>query len=198
MSKISIEGNASGTGTLTIAAPNTNTNRTLNLPDAAGTFVVSGTTPSLNGVAFPASQVASADANTLDDYEEGTWTPTIIGSTTAGTATYSGQVASYTKIGRMVQIVGYINWSSGTGTGAAMRIAGLPFTVLSSANADDAPCSIHPSNITTSASTVIGATFRSNNTNIGIVEIPVGNGTTGNCAYDAAGYAYFAGTYMTT
>jgi len=36
MSKVKIEGNASGTGTLTIAAPNTNTDRTLTLPDAAG------------------------------------------------------------------------------------------------------------------------------------------------------------------
>jgi hypothetical protein len=164
------------------------------------TIGVGGATPSASGsgISFPATQSASSDANTLDDYEEGTWTPTIIGTTTAGTATYSGQVASYTKIGRMVQIVGYINWSSGTGTGPAMRIVGLPFTVLSSANADDAPCSIYTGNITTSASTVIGATFRSNNTNIGIVEVPVGNGSTGNCAYDASGYAYFAGTYMTT
>jgi hypothetical protein len=163
------------------------------------TIGVGDATPSASGsgISFPATQSASSDANTLDDYEEGTWTPTIIGTTTAGTATYSGQVASYTKIGRMVQIVGYINWSSGTGTGPAMRIAGLPFTVLSSANADDAPCSIYTGNITTSASTVIGAAFRSNNTNIAIVEVPVGNGTTGNCAYDASGYAYFAGTYIT-
>src|SRR5210317_1811719 len=36
MSKVKIEGNASGTGTLTIAAPNTNTDRTLTLPDGAG------------------------------------------------------------------------------------------------------------------------------------------------------------------
>ena len=165
------------------------------------TFVLQGGVSSTGvGIAFPADQTtvgASSDANTLDDYEEGSWTPTIIGSDTAGTATYSGQVASYTKIGRMVQIVGYISWSSGTGTGAGMRIAGLPFTVLSSANADDAPCSIYTGNITTSASTVIGAAFRSNNTNIGIFEVPVGNGTTGNCAYDVAGYAYFAGTYIT-
>jgi hypothetical protein len=42
MSKIALSGNASGTGTLTIAAPNTNTDRTLDLPDAAGTIQVSG------------------------------------------------------------------------------------------------------------------------------------------------------------
>lgn len=42
MSNIALEGNTSGTGTLTIAAPNTNTDRTLNLPDEAGTILTSG------------------------------------------------------------------------------------------------------------------------------------------------------------
>lgn len=44
MSKISIEGNASGTGTLTIAAPNTNSNYTLTLPEATGTVVARSST----------------------------------------------------------------------------------------------------------------------------------------------------------
>ena len=44
MSKISLSGNASGTGTLTIAAPNTNTDRTLNLPDSAGTLATAEST----------------------------------------------------------------------------------------------------------------------------------------------------------
>jgi hypothetical protein len=73
VSKISLAPDASGTGIFTIASPNSNTNRTLTLPDATGTVVISGTTPSLNGITFPATQVASADANTLDDYEEGTF-----------------------------------------------------------------------------------------------------------------------------
>jgi hypothetical protein len=41
MSKVKIEGNASGTGTFTIAAPNSNTDRTFNLPDEAGTVLTS-------------------------------------------------------------------------------------------------------------------------------------------------------------
>lgn len=43
MSKIALTGNASGTGTLTIAAPNTSTDRTLTLPDAAGTMMLTNT-----------------------------------------------------------------------------------------------------------------------------------------------------------
>ena len=42
MSKVAIQGNASGTGTFTIAAPNSNTDRTLTLPDEAGTVVTTG------------------------------------------------------------------------------------------------------------------------------------------------------------
>jgi hypothetical protein len=44
MSKISLSGNASGTGTLTIAAPNTNSDRTLTLPDSAGTLATAEST----------------------------------------------------------------------------------------------------------------------------------------------------------
>ena len=117
MSKIAIEGNALGSGTLTIAAPNTSTNRTITLADATGTMVVSGTTPSLNGITFPATQVASAGANTLDDYEEGTFTPTAYGSATEGTTTYVARAGRYTKIGNMVFIEVHMEVSAMTGTG---------------------------------------------------------------------------------
>ena len=129
MSKIAIEGNASGTGTLTIAAPNTNTNRTLNLPDAAGTFVVSGTTPSLNGVTFPASQVASADANTLDDYEEGTFDVTLTPASGSITLNSSVNSLSYTRIGRLVTCTGNIVVSSVSSPTGSITFSGLPFSV---------------------------------------------------------------------
>ena len=50
-------------------------------------------------IKFPATQVPSADANTLDDYEEGAWTPTITNITITGT---NQSVFKYTKIGRLV------------------------------------------------------------------------------------------------
>jgi len=133
LSKISLEGNASGTGTFTIASPNSNTNRTLTLPDSTGTVVVSGTTPSFNGIAFPATQSASADANTLDDYEEGSFTPTVtFGGASAGityNASFTG--ATYTKIGNRVCVSGYLVLTDkGSSTGAA-SIGNLPFTSAS-------------------------------------------------------------------
>jgi microcystin-dependent protein len=42
MSQVTLQGNASGTGIFTLAAPNSNTNRTLNLPDAGGTLIATG------------------------------------------------------------------------------------------------------------------------------------------------------------
>lgn len=71
---------------------------------------------------FPATQVPSADANTLDDYEEGTWTPSL-----GGTATYSVQSGRYTKIGRLVTYTWQITVNS-IGTGSASTVSGLPFT----------------------------------------------------------------------
>jgi hypothetical protein len=129
LSKIALSGNASGTGTFTIASPDSNTDRTLNLPDAAGTVVVTGTTPALNGITVPASQVTSADANTLDDYEEGTWTPTLLWGGNAVGLTYGQRDGVYTKVGNIVTVnftVILTNKGSSTGTGA---ITGFPFSV---------------------------------------------------------------------
>lgn len=80
------------------------------------------------GLAFPATQAASSNANTLDDYEEGTWTPVVEGSSTAGSGSYSTQTGLYTKIGRMVYYFGRTIYTGHTGTGN-LYITGLPFTV---------------------------------------------------------------------
>jgi hypothetical protein len=82
-----------------------------------------------NGIKFPATQVSSADGNTLDDYEEGTWTPALTyDSGTSGVA-YASRVGKYTKIGRQVFAEFQIGLSSkGTGSGEVF-VSGLPFTV---------------------------------------------------------------------
>jgi hypothetical protein len=60
MSKISLEGNVSGSGTLTIAAPNTNSNFTLTLPDNTGTIVTTGTTTGISASAISTGTLAAA------------------------------------------------------------------------------------------------------------------------------------------
>lgn len=77
-------------------------------------------------VNFPDSQNASSDANVLDDYEEGTWTPVVAGSSAAGSGSYSTQSGTYIKIGAHVTLIAWIAYSSHTGTGN-LTITGLPF-----------------------------------------------------------------------
>lgn len=140
MSSIKLSPNASGTGIFTIAAPNSNTDRTLTLPDNSGTVQVSGnpisgTTGTFTGlvdisaagagqIKFPATQNASSDANTLDDYEEGTWTPVL---NNTGSGSYDIQRGSYVKVGKLVLCVGVLVKNSGTVTGG-VTVSGLPFT----------------------------------------------------------------------
>jgi len=71
----------------------------------------------------------TGSANYLDDYEEGTWSPVVIGSSTSGTTTYSRQSGYYTKVGRLVTAWFDLGWSSHTGTGG-LKIS-LPFAVSS-------------------------------------------------------------------
>jgi hypothetical protein len=90
---------------------------------------IGGATPSTGGIQFPATQVAIANANNLDDYEEGTWTPGIkFGASTAG-ITYSSQAGTYTKIGRQVTVNGFFILSNKGAAAGAASITGLPFTI---------------------------------------------------------------------
>jgi len=98
---------------------------------SASTIGVGGTTPAASGagITFPATQSASSDANTLDDYEEGTWTPTL--SLQSGTSTGGSAYGTYVKIGKQVSITVYVN--AGTVTSGLLNgIYNLPFTSQSS------------------------------------------------------------------
>ena len=81
------------------------------------------------GITFPATAVAASDPNTLDDYEEGTWTPTVRGSATAGTYQLASHLSHYTKIGRTVQLTSRITLAASiTGGGVGdLWITGVPF-----------------------------------------------------------------------
>jgi hypothetical protein len=91
--------------------------------NAFGIGLGTGVPASGIGITFPATQSASSNANTLDDYEEGTWTPTI-----TGVSTYTAQNAVYTKIGKFVTVYGEIEATDPGGL-AAFDIASLPFAI---------------------------------------------------------------------
>ena len=206
MSKIKFQGNARGTGVLTITSPNTNADRTITLPDedvtlGAGTpsiddngnataitidsnenlligkttyvggsgvtgidirpagmvniaregdtlmymnrktsdgdiveFRKDGTTKGSIGVTSSGAYITlggTGSANTLEDYEEGTWTPTFAGATMSPGNT----VAYYTKIGRQVFFQWYSSTVSISSASGGAEISGLPFTASSATEA---------------------------------------------------------------
>jgi hypothetical protein len=98
---------------------------TLTTPSFTTTIGVGAATPSASGagITFPNTQSASTNANTLDDYEEGTWTPLFDGS---GSITYNAQTGTYTKVGRLVTAVFYIDVASAS-RNSVTTILGLPF-----------------------------------------------------------------------
>lgn len=76
---------------------------------------------------FPAIQVPSADPNVLDDYEEGTWLPALTGVSGGSGQTYSSQVGSYVKVGKLVHAVGTFRLATkGTFNGVVVMV-GWPF-----------------------------------------------------------------------
>ena len=76
------------------------------------------------GIAFPATQSASSDANTLDDYEEGSWTPAL---TDGYTRTYGNRVGRYIKVGKLVYVFGQIQGSTRSGSPNGSLYITLPF-----------------------------------------------------------------------
>ena len=87
--------------------------------------------PTFNGIQFPSAQVASSDVNTLDDYEEGTFTPYIEFDNNSTGIAYSLVVGKYLKIGATVQLHIYVKLTSkGTDSGY-LQIKGLPFSSYS-------------------------------------------------------------------
>ena len=84
-----------------------------------------------DGIRFPATQAASSNANTLDDYEEGTWTPTATSG--GGSITTYSTTGTYTKIGDLVFVRGRILLTTvGTASGN-LTVGGLPFTTSNTA-----------------------------------------------------------------
>jgi hypothetical protein len=129
---------SSGGGQITIQEPATASNFTQSLPAATGTVAllqtpsfattigVGGATPAASGagITFPATQSASADANTLDDYEEGSWTPV------GNVITLTSATGIYTKIGNIVSVSAQWTYPLTADTNPA-QIDGLPFVVTS-------------------------------------------------------------------
>jgi hypothetical protein len=174
------------------------TANTLSMAAAAGasTAVLSSTGAAITGlldisaassgqIKFPATQNASANANTLDDYEEGTWTPTLTFATPGNlSVSYSVRGGHYTKVGRLVTCELYIVTSAFTHTTAAglLSVTGLPFTSANLAAGNTPPQHVALRGVGLPAS-------------MSIVGIEPQNNAT-NCLFLANGYGTAAVTYV--
>jgi hypothetical protein len=128
----------------------------------------------------------TAAANALDDYETGTFTPTISGSTSAGTGTYSGQLGRYTKIGNRVSVDILLIWSAHTGTGD-MQVTDLPFTIKNIVSGYNPSAIIGvASDITLTASNVMAGVGITNTSYIRLDQYPVGGGTQTRVSIDTS------------
>lgn len=136
----------------------------------------------------------TAAANLLDDYEEGTFTPTITGSTTAGTGTYSVQSGRYIKIGNKVTVVGYIAWSAHTGAGN-MRISNLPFTSLNVADVYSPASFSFLRFLTLPASSVMTGDLPPNSTDIVLRTYTLGTANPTDLVLDTSAQMMFSITY---
>lgn len=81
-------------------------------------------------IAFPATQNPSTNVNTLDDYEEGTWTPTLQFNSTSAGITYSSRTGAYIKVGKKVTVWGWIALTNAgaQAAGSLCNMVGFPFT----------------------------------------------------------------------
>lgn len=149
------------------------------------------------GIGFPATQVASSDANTLDDYEEGTWTPTIIGTTTAGTGTYTTQRGDYIKIGRLVTVQFYVAWTAHTGTGN-MNVSGLPFTTQNIGTYFAAAAMGFVDLISMTAGNIMTGYAAPNSTTLLLKQTPTGGGASADIPIDTSGSIIASLTYIAT
>jgi hypothetical protein len=128
--------------------PNASTN--LNL-------AVNGRASVTHGLTFPATANLSADVNTLDDYEEGTWTPSLVFAVPGTGQTYgASRFGNYQKIGSRVYFNCYfVLASKGTGTGQ-VSITGLPFTPVAQASGGLSSVSVWSSGISLANNQLMG------------------------------------------
>jgi len=135
------------------------------------------------GIAFPATQVASGNANTLDDYEEGSWTPTDVSGAGLSFSTTSAQ---YVKIGQLVYVQGYLTFPVTSST-ATVIIGGLPFALNGNNHYAYGPCRVQVPNI------IAAVQFNSGGTSFYIYS----NGSTPYLNNQlSGGYVLFTGCYQ--
>ena len=152
------------------------------------------------GIDFSANaNAAGMTSELLDDYEEGTWTPTLDALSTSPTAvTYSKRVGEYVKIGKLVYVVCDVVWSGLSGAAGAAVINNLPFSV-STTNGFPIPTIRDADGLTASGSSPLTGSFGQNNFVRFQTEFPAPSfGTDAiSCTLDSSGRINMSLVYVT-
>lgn len=151
------------------------------------------------GVTFGAPGVGGYPGQNVDVLkfyvENTTWTPTVRGSTTAGTGTYTTQQGYYHRIGAMVFVDATIVWTAHTGTGN-QQVAALPFTVRNQTNYSPMT-SPNLISIVGPGGFAYGALTFVLNTTTGNLLSVANNAANSSIAMDTAGTVRYSGMYIT-
>jgi len=149
------------------------------------------------GVTLGTAAGVYSAANTLDDYEEGTFTPVLYGHSVDPSVTYTIRAGSYTKIGNTVTVLVDVRWSAQSGGSGVATIGGLPFSSVASYSY----CAVGEKSSSWNYSTFTQYTVSIINNNrarvlvsgngLGSLEFPITSLGTGN------GYILFSLTYKT-
>jgi hypothetical protein len=193
--------NAQGAGTVAISLQTSSTER-IRIP-SSGNALFGTATDNTSGAKYGVLQLkesstsgiylgntANSAASVLDWYEEGTFTPTVAGSSTAGTCSYSLRNGSYTRIGNKVFIHCQAAWTSHTGTGNLI-ITGLPFA---SDGAQGYPLAVQFDALVVGAGKQLSAVV-GNSSTIYMSNCDVAGGAIAFTAIDAAATLTLSGEY---
>ena len=152
---------------------------------------------SVTNAIFPATQVPSANANTLDDYEEGDWTAAFVCGT-SGTITINTdfKTGAYVKIGRMVTVTGEFLVTSVSSPVGILTLTGLPFT-CGTARKFSAGVAVAADTLETSGTTTIMGMVVINTTTIRLARFTAGAQAAMAGDVKANSVFYISATYFT-
>lgn len=166
-----------GSGTaipLTFSMPTIGTSITLSTNGNTGFGVTpdsSARIQSSNGINL--GNVSNANTEVLDWYEEGTFTPIVIGGTTAGSGTYTTQTGKFQRIGNTVHFALRLSWTAHSGSGT-LNVGELPY--VSASNNPIIVCTVAVENLNYSNGRIITAYIIPGNSRISLRQMS--NGTT--------------------
>jgi hypothetical protein len=150
------------------------------------------------GIDFSATANGSGTTTSevLSDYEEGTWTPTVVGLSAAGLGTYGAQVGIYTRVGRKVTANLYISITAHTGTGN-IEFGGLPFASKGGANYLNAAAIGFLDGLSLTAGNVATAYVGAGVSTITLQQTPSGGGASAAVPMDTVFSIILSVTYFT-